>query len=55
MLKGEKVVLRPLSVDDYKKTLIWRNDPEIKRMMLEREGIDTLTLFRKKRQIKTPL
>ena len=31
------------------------DDPEIKRMMLEREGIDTANLFRKKRKFTTPL
>jgi O-6-methylguanine DNA methyltransferase len=31
------------------------DDPDTKRRILEREGIDTTTLFRKKRRIKTPL
>jgi methylated-DNA-[protein]-cysteine S-methyltransferase len=31
------------------------DDPEIKRILLEREGIDTTTLFKKKRRIPTPL
>ncbi|HRI46794.1 MAG TPA: GNAT family protein [Ignavibacteriaceae bacterium] len=29
MLRGEKIVLRPLKKSDYKKTLNWRNDSEI--------------------------
>ena len=31
------------------------DDPDVKRRILEREGVDTTTLFRKKRRIKTPL
>ncbi|MHA2029353.1 MAG: methylated-DNA--[protein]-cysteine S-methyltransferase [Candidatus Kariarchaeaceae archaeon] len=31
------------------------DDPDTKRRILEREGVDTTTLFRKKRRIKTPL
>jgi len=31
------------------------DDPDMKRRLLEREGIDTATLFKKKRRIKTPL
>ncbi|MHA1979027.1 MAG: methylated-DNA--[protein]-cysteine S-methyltransferase [Candidatus Hodarchaeales archaeon] len=31
------------------------DDPDTKRKILEREGVDTTTLFRKKRRIKTPL
>ena len=31
------------------------DDPDMKRRLLEREGIETATLFKKKRRIKTPL
>ncbi len=31
------------------------DDPEMKRILLEREGIETATLFKRKRRIKTPL
>jgi O-6-methylguanine DNA methyltransferase len=31
------------------------DNPEIKRILLEREGIDTHTLFKRKRRIETPL
>jgi methylated-DNA-[protein]-cysteine S-methyltransferase len=31
------------------------DDPDMKRRILEREGVETATLFKKKRQIKTPL
>jgi UDP-4-amino-4,6-dideoxy-N-acetyl-beta-L-altrosamine N-acetyltransferase len=29
MLKGQKVLLRPLKKEDWHKTIIWRNDPEL--------------------------
>jgi methylated-DNA-[protein]-cysteine S-methyltransferase len=31
------------------------DDPNMKQMLLEREGIDVINLFRKKRKIKTPI
>ncbi|MHA1978854.1 MAG: MGMT family protein [Candidatus Hodarchaeales archaeon] len=31
------------------------DDPNMKRVLLEKEGIDVINLFRKKRKIKTPL
>ena len=31
------------------------DDPEMKRVLLEREGIDTHSLFKRKRRIETPL
>jgi UDP-4-amino-4,6-dideoxy-N-acetyl-beta-L-altrosamine N-acetyltransferase len=34
MLKGEKVILRPLKLDDWHKTIIWRNDINIKKLAM---------------------
>lgn len=34
MIKGKKVKLRPLQIEDAKKTIMWRNDPVIKKMAM---------------------
>ncbi|MBN2167002.1 MAG: GNAT family N-acetyltransferase [Marinilabiliaceae bacterium] len=34
MIKGEKIILRVLSQNDWQKTLLWRNDPEIKNLAM---------------------
>ncbi|MCF6296423.1 MAG: GNAT family N-acetyltransferase [Flavobacteriaceae bacterium] len=34
MIKGEKVVLRPLKKEDWKKSLIWRNDLELTSLVM---------------------
>lgn len=34
MLKGKKILLRPLRFDDIEKTMDWRNDLQIKNMVL---------------------